>query len=103
PAKPGPSSQGEEGKPEELGQQIEAVQEFDQRGQMPDQRAGDQGQAVGEDLNAEGSAHSVLMEQWLDGIEGDPAYLMRNRFLFEEMRRIQPSARGGPLYEPRPW
>ena len=41
-----------------------------------------------------------MMEQLLDQVEGNPAYLMRNQFMLEEQRM---SDKGGRLYEPRPW
>jgi hypothetical protein len=43
-----------------------------------------------------------LVEQQLDGIEGDPAELLHNRFKLEERRRLQPRM-GGTIYEQRPW
>jgi hypothetical protein len=45
----------------------------------------------------------LLLEQWLDMIEGDPNYLLRGRFMMEESRRMQARRPGAPLYEPRPW
>jgi hypothetical protein len=42
------------------------------------------------------------VEQQLDGIEGDPAQLLHNRFKVEERRRMQQRL-GGMVYEPRPW
>ena len=41
------------------------------------------------------------MEQWLDQIEGNPAYLLRNQFMLEEQRQMR--VQGRPLREPRPW
>ncbi len=43
----------------------------------------------------------IMMEQWLDRIEGDPAFLLRNQFLIEEQRQLE--QRGGALMENRPW
>jgi Ca-activated chloride channel family protein len=42
-----------------------------------------------------------MMEQWLEQIEGDPTYLLRNQFLIEERRELQ--RQGRQLLEPRPW
>jgi Ca-activated chloride channel family protein len=42
----------------------------------------------------------IMMEQWLEQIEGDPAILLRNQFLIEEQQLEQ---RGGTLMEDRPW
>ena len=43
----------------------------------------------------------IMMEQWLERIEGDPAYLMRNQFMIEEQLEMQ--RRGRKLMETRPW
>lgn len=81
----------------------EAVERFDQLGQEPDAQAeqknpqgladpkGDPGPAVG----------MPLMEQWLEQIEGDPGYLMKNQFMLEEHRAAQ--GMRGMMVEPRPW
>ena len=42
-----------------------------------------------------------MMEQWLEQIEGDPTYLLRNQFLIEERRELE--RHGRKLLEPRPW
>ncbi len=42
-----------------------------------------------------------MMEQWLEQIEGDPAYLLRNQFLIEERQELD--RRGQMLMETRPW
>ncbi len=48
-------------------------------------------------------AATPLLEQWLDRVEGNPAYLLQNQFALEERRAQQ--ARGGirGLVETRPW
>ena len=43
----------------------------------------------------------IMMEQWLEQIEGDPAFLLRNQFLIEERQQLE--QRGGALMESRPW
>ena len=43
----------------------------------------------------------IMMEQWLERIEGDPAYLMRNQFMIEEQLEMQRNGRR--LMESRPW
>ena len=48
-----------------------------------------------------GGSPLMLMEQLLDQVEGNPAYLMRNQFMLEEQRMM--TDRRGQLYEPRPW
>ena len=42
-----------------------------------------------------------MMEQWLEQIEGDTTYLLRNQFLIEEQRELK--RHGRKLLEPRPW
>jgi hypothetical protein len=78
------------------------VEKFDQLGQQQSQDAGDTGKKPGENGKG-GSAYMTLVEQQLDGIEGDPAELLHNRFKLEERRRLQPRNLGGMIYEPRPW
>jgi Ca-activated chloride channel family protein len=76
-----------------------AIEQFDQLGGQ----AGSQDNADAEGggtPGARGDSTAVLMEQLLDQVEGNPAYLMRNQFMLEEQRM---SDKGGRLYEPRPW
>ena len=80
---------------------VDAVEQFDQLGEMQDPDAEDTGQTPDE-RGEDGSAYMMLVEQQLDGIEGDPAQLLHNRFKLEERRRIQ-SRMGGAIHEPRPW
>jgi hypothetical protein len=42
-----------------------------------------------------------VMEQWLEQIEGDPAYLLLNQFRIEEQQEYQRNGR--QLMEARPW
>ena len=43
----------------------------------------------------------IMMEQWLERIEGDPSYLLRNQFMIEERLELERSGRR--LIETRPW
>jgi Ca-activated chloride channel family protein len=43
----------------------------------------------------------TVMDQWLEQIEGDPAYLLRNQFRIEEQLELQRNGRR--LMETRPW
>jgi hypothetical protein len=43
----------------------------------------------------------IMMDQWLENIEGDPAYLLRNQFMIEEQQQL--NRRGRVLMETRPW
>ena len=80
---------------------VDAVEEFDQLGEQPDPDSEDSSQTP--DAAGRGSAYMILVEQQLDGIEGDPAQLLHNRFKLEERRRLQSRNLGGMIYEPRPW
>ena len=81
--------------------QADAVEEFDQLGEQQDPDAEDSSQTPDEGGEG-GHAYMRLVEQQLDGIEGDPAELLHNRFKLEERRRLQPRM-GGTIYEQRPW
>ncbi|MGB5643717.1 MAG: hypothetical protein WBO16_11585, partial [Gammaproteobacteria bacterium] len=85
----------------EVGSLTDAVDQFDQFGEQQDPDAGNTGQKPQE--GGEGSAYMTLVEQQLDGIEGDPAQLLHNRFKLEERRRLRPRSLGGAIYEHRPW
>nr|CRH05550.1 protein of unknown function. Containing TPR domain [Candidatus Magnetococcus massalia] len=85
--------------------EIEAVKQFDLRGgaadwQQPEQEDG----APKPEHGAQGqqSGYTTLVEQWLEGVEGDPALLLKKRFAQEERRLLQQSPTG-LRYEPRPW
>ncbi len=43
----------------------------------------------------------IMLEQWLERIEGDPAYLLRNQFMIEEQQAME--RYGRRLVETRPW
>ena len=43
----------------------------------------------------------AVMEQWLEQIEGDPAYLLLNQFRIEEQQALYRNRR--LLMETRPW
>ena len=81
---------------------VEAVEQFDQLGEQLDQDADETSQTP-EASGQGGSAYMILVEQQLEGIEGDPAQLLHNRFKLEERRRLQSKHLGGMIYEPRPW
>lgn len=82
--------------------QVDAVEQFDQLGEQQNPDAVDSGQTQHE--SGEGSSgYMLLVEQQLEGIEGDPAQLLHNRFKLEERRRLEPLNQGGAIYEPRPW
>ena len=78
------------------------MEQFDQLGEQPDpdQTEGGQTPEMGSET---GTAYVTLVEQQLDGIEGDPAQLLQNRFKVEERRRLRPRHQGGRIYEHRPW
>jgi len=81
---------------------MEAIEEFDQQGELQDELAEGKSGETGELGKGEASGTaSLIMEQWLLQIEGNPAHLLRNQFIQEERRTMQ--QRGGPLREPRPW
>lgn len=82
--------------------QVDAVEQFDQLGEQQNPDAADSGQTPHQGGEG-GSGYMTLVEQQLEGIEGDPAQLLHNRFKLEERRRLQPGKLGGTIYEPRPW
>jgi len=77
------------------------VDRFDQMGEIDETDAGEHGQGLPDGMDPGAGAASMMMEQWLQQIEGDPAYLLRNQFEVEERRVMR--ERPGTLYEPRPW
>ena len=81
---------------------VDAVEQFDQLGEQQSPDAEETSQTPDESGTG-GSAYMTLVEQQLDGIEGDPAQLLHNRFKLEERRRLQPRNLGGAIYEHRPW
>jgi hypothetical protein len=64
------------------------------------EEGGDASSGKGPAGEGRGSAAMVLVEQWLQQAEGDPAYLLRNQFRLEEQRAVKQL---GGLHEPRPW
>jgi Ca-activated chloride channel family protein len=42
-----------------------------------------------------------ILDLWMEQVEGDPSYLLRNQFMLEEAQYMR--SRGGPLHETRPW
>ena len=81
----------------------EAVERFDQLGQEADEGASEQPpETLADASGVTGESEGIpMMEQWLDQVEGDPAYLLQNQFMLEEHQLMQ--RRGGRLIEPRPW
>ena len=53
-------------------------------------------------LGDQGNGVSVrMMEQWLERIEGDPSYLLRNQFMIREQQEMQNYRQR--FVETRPW
>jgi len=79
------------------------VDQFDQMGTGPGEDDPESPQAGLPDKDAiPGTGISmIMMEQWLEQIEGDSAYLLRNQFMIEERRELE--RRGRVLMETRPW
>jgi hypothetical protein len=80
----------------------EAVSQFDQLGQAPDQ-AGETGETPGEGEQKprQPGLPQHVVEQWLNRVESDPGRLMSNQFLLEERKAWQTQM--GQLGEVRPW
>ena len=78
------------------------MEKFDQLGTTPG-RAGTEKSPGIPDKNAKpGAAISMtMMDQLLDQVEGDPAYLLRNQFMIEERQELDRHRR--MLMETRPW
>ncbi len=81
----------------------QAVEFFDQLGSGPGEIDEDAAQAGMPDKDGiPGTGVSMaVMEQWLEQIEGDPAYLLLNQFRIEEQQAMQ--REGRQLLETRPW
>ncbi|MES9869437.1 MAG: hypothetical protein ABW149_07020 [Sedimenticola sp.] len=78
------------------------MDQFDQLGEQLDPEAMEgQGESDPEGTGSGSAETTLLMEQWLEQIEGDPAYLLQNQFRRQEQQLMR--QRGGPLREPRPW
>ncbi|MCB1831629.1 MAG: hypothetical protein KDI35_16440, partial [Gammaproteobacteria bacterium] len=81
---------------------MEAVEQFEQLGESQDKQSDGQSEMTGDEgEGTAANAASLLMEQWLHQIEGNPAYLLRQQFGQEEQRLIRQQR--GPVSEPRPW
>jgi len=98
---------GPGGTPEEISAEeaaaSQAVDQFDQMGTglgEADPEAPQPGLPDEEAMPGSGIS-MIMMEQWLEQIEGDPAYLLRNQFMIEERRELE--RRGRVLMETRPW
>jgi Ca-activated chloride channel family protein len=79
---------------------MSAIEQVDQMADQAEPGEPETGEG-GDPAGTSGGSSMMLMEQLLDQVEGNPAYLMRNQFRLEEQRLM--SARRGQLYEPRPW
>jgi Ca-activated chloride channel family protein len=78
------------------------VDQFDQLGSaLGDDQELPPGDIPAEDGVPGTGISMIMMEQWLERIEGDPAYLMRNQFMIEEQLEMQRSGRR--VMETRPW
>ncbi|MDH3559462.1 MAG: hypothetical protein OEN52_00720, partial [Gammaproteobacteria bacterium] len=94
-------------KPDELtGEDAAASQAVDQFDQMETGLGGEDREAAPGGLpDPEGIPGSgipmIMLEQWLERIEGDPAYLLRNQFMIEERQAMEQYGR--TLMENRPW
>jgi len=78
-----------------------ALDQLDQVGKAPDRgESGEEGAAALGGHPAVGPGMAIL-EQWLDQVEGDPSYLMRNEFMIDEAQYLR--SRGGSAREIRPW
>ena len=78
------------------------MEEFDQLGAAEEMNADDREQTP-DNTGESGNGYMALVEQQLEGIEGDPAELLQNRFKLEERRQLQRQDGEVMLYEPRPW
>ena len=81
----------------------QAVDQFDQMGSGLGEEEPDASQAgqLQEDGIPGTGISMIMMEQWLEQIEGDPAYLLRNQFMIEERQELDRHRR--ELMETRPW
>jgi Ca-activated chloride channel family protein len=86
----------------EAARRAEAVEEFDQLGEATEMDAEEGGQTP-EKSGEDGNGYMALVEQQLNGIEGDPAELLQNRFKLEERRQFQRQNGEVMMYESRPW
>ena len=99
---------GPGGTPEEISEEAaaasQAVDQFDQMGRGPGEEEDPDAKPTGlpdEDAIPGTGISVIMMDQWLEQIEGDPAYLLRNQFMLEERQELD--KRGRELMETRPW
>ena len=81
----------------------EAVDQFDQLGEaagLEDPEA-EPGELPDPDGQKGNGISVIMMDQWLERIEGDPSSLLRNQFMIEE--RMEQERNGRRLMESRPW
>ena len=79
------------------------MDQVDQMGNMPDPAEADEQEMGGAALGGEPvmGPGIGIMEQWLDQVEGDPSFLLRNQFMLEEAQYMR--SKGGSVRETRPW
>ncbi|MDH5514548.1 MAG: hypothetical protein OEY45_05245, partial [Gammaproteobacteria bacterium] len=100
-------SAGPGGPPEEISEAetaaSQAVDRFDQMeaGQGLAEQGTQQGGVPDKDGIPGTGVSMMVMEQWLEQIEGDPAALLLNQFRIEEQQELQRIGR--QLLETRPW
>ena len=90
--------------PVDEGMSSQAVERFDQLSggmNLTDEQTTQEGGLPDQEGTATASLGGVLMDQWLERIEGDPAFLLRNQFMLEEKRALEQTGR--ELIETRPW
>ena len=80
---------------------MNAIEQVDQMGDQAESDEAESGESGDPTGGGSGGSPMMLMEQLLDRVEGNPAYLMKNQFMLEEQRMM--SDQRGQLYEPRPW
>jgi Ca-activated chloride channel homolog len=80
----------------------QAVDQFDQLGTAPGEGDSETPAGLPDESGKPGSGISmIMMDQWLEQIEGDPSYLLKNQFMIEE--RLELDRRGRMVMETRPW
>jgi len=80
----------------------QAVEKFDQLGTGPGENDTGKPEGLPDKDGKPGSGISmIMMDQWLEQIEGDPSYLLRNQFMIEERQELD--RRGRMVMETRPW
>ena len=100
-------SAGSGGMPDEISEDetaaSQAVDRFDQMeaGLGEIKEGAEQAGLPDEDAIPGTGISMTMMDQWLEQIEGDPAYLLLNQFRIEEQQELQRNGR--QLMETRPW